>query len=294
MEHQQQQNYLHQQHMTNNNIEDGGSKNNNSSSSSFMCRQSSTRWTPTSDQIRILKDLYYNNGVRSPTAEQIQRISAKLRQYGKIEGKNVFYWFQNHKARERQKKRLIAAASATDINNNNNIPMQMRPVWRSTADDHKYNNTTTHPGVHCPSASSHGVLAVGQNGNYGYGTLAMEKSFRDCSISPDGSMSHQNFTWVGVDPYMTSCPAAYPFLEKKHYEETLDDEEQLKQEEENYQRASALETLPLFPMHEENMISSFCSSYTECYHRTSDDHHNNLAALELSLNSFIGTPSNFP
>ena len=30
--------------------------------------------------------------------EQIQRISARLRQYGKIEGKNVFYWFQNHKA----------------------------------------------------------------------------------------------------------------------------------------------------------------------------------------------------
>ncbi|KAJ8545746.1 hypothetical protein K7X08_018329 [Anisodus acutangulus] len=293
MEQQNQQHYLH----VTNNIEDGGSKNNNNSSNSFMCRQSSTRWTPTSDQIRILKDLYYNNGVRSPTAEQIQRISAKLRQYGKIEGKNVFYWFQNHKARERQKKRLIAAASATD----NNIPMQMRPhVWRSTADDpihHKYNNNTT-PGIHCPSASSDGVLSVGQTGNYGYGALAMEKSFRDCSISPDGPVSHQNLTWVGVDPYMTSCPAAYPFLEKKHYEETLDDD----QEEENYQMGgSALETLPLFPMHEDNMISSLCSSsikhdggfYTEWYHR-SDDHHNNLAALELSLNSFIGTSPNAP
>ncbi|MCD9645161.1 hypothetical protein HAX54_033882 [Datura stramonium] len=316
MEQQNQQHYLHQQHLTNN-IEDGASsKNNNSSSSSFMCRQSSTRWTPTTDQIRILKDLYYNNGVRSPTAEQIQRISAKLRQYGKIEGKNVFYWFQNHKARERQKKRLIAAASATDTNNNNNnnnIPtIQMRPhVWRS-ADDHKYNNnTTTIPGVHCPSASSHGVLAVGHSGNYGYGTLAMEKSFRDCSISPDGGNSNgsmsQKLTWVGVDPYMTSpATTAYPFLEKsKHYEEeTLDEEE-----EENYQRttASALETLPLFPMHEENMISSFCSNskhhessssggggfYTEWYHRTSDDHHhNNLAALELTLNSFIPTSPN--
>lgn len=73
-----------------------------------MCRQSSTRWTPTSEQIRILKELYYNNGVRSPSAEQIQRISARLRQYGKIEGKNVFYWFQNHKARERQKKRFTS------------------------------------------------------------------------------------------------------------------------------------------------------------------------------------------
>ena len=74
--------------------------------SSFLCRQSSSRWIPTTDQIRILRDLYYNCGVRSPSAEQIQRISARLRQFGKIEGKNVFYWFQNHKARERQKKRL--------------------------------------------------------------------------------------------------------------------------------------------------------------------------------------------
>jgi hypothetical protein len=83
------------------NNEDGGS-----GKGGFLCRPSSTRWTPTTDQIRILKDLYYNNGVRSPSAEQIQRISARLRQYGKIEGKNVFYWFQNHKARERQKKKF--------------------------------------------------------------------------------------------------------------------------------------------------------------------------------------------
>ncbi|EPS70474.1 hypothetical protein M569_04286 [Genlisea aurea] len=76
---------------------------------SLASRQTTTRWTPTAEQIRILKDLYYNNGVRSPSADQIQRISAKLRQYGKIEGKNVFYWFQNHKARERQKKRFTAA-----------------------------------------------------------------------------------------------------------------------------------------------------------------------------------------
>lgn len=143
---------MEHQHLTNN-IEDGGvsSKSNNN----FMCRQSSSRWTPTSDQIRILKDLYYNNGVRSPTAEQIQRISAKLRQYGKIEGKNVFYWFQNHKARERQKKRLIAAASATDnnINNNNISPMQMIPhLWRSPDDHHKYNNTITNPGIFLLSA----------------------------------------------------------------------------------------------------------------------------------------------
>ncbi|XP_019057383.1 PREDICTED: protein WUSCHEL isoform X2 [Tarenaya hassleriana] len=99
---------------------DQESGNNNSSGKNgggFASRQTSTRWTPTTDQIRILKDLYYNSGVRSPTADQIQKISARLRQYGKIEGKNVFYWFQNHKARERQKKRFNGTtATPTSLN----------------------------------------------------------------------------------------------------------------------------------------------------------------------------------
>lgn len=121
--------------------EDGGS-----SKGSFLCRQSSTRWTPTTDQIRILKDLYYNNGVRSPTADQIQRISARLRQYGKIEGKNVFYWFQNHKARERQKKRFTA-----------DMPTMQRSIgnagWRPDDPIHSKFHTIPTPGHPSPSLS---------------------------------------------------------------------------------------------------------------------------------------------
>jgi len=88
-----------------------------------VCRPIGSRWTPTPEQIRILKEFYYGCGIRSPNSEQIQRITAMLRQHGKIEGKNVFYWFQNHKARERQKRRLTnldvnvptaAAAGAAD------------------------------------------------------------------------------------------------------------------------------------------------------------------------------------
>ncbi|KAL7090848.1 hypothetical protein ACP275_12G067700 [Erythranthe tilingii] len=64
----------------------------------------STRWNPTPEQLQALEEMY-KRGTRTPSAEQIQQIAAKLRRFGKIEGKNVFYWFQNHKARERQKKR---------------------------------------------------------------------------------------------------------------------------------------------------------------------------------------------
>ncbi|ERN07797.1 hypothetical protein AMTR_s00012p00149750 [Amborella trichopoda] len=64
----------------------------------------SSRWNPTKEQIEVLEGLY-RQGIRTPTAEQIQQITRRLRVYGHIEGKNVFYWFQNHKARQRQKQR---------------------------------------------------------------------------------------------------------------------------------------------------------------------------------------------
>ena len=140
MEPQQQEHQNHlQQHQANNDNNQDGCK------SGYLCRQSSTRWTPTTDQIRILKDLYYNNGIRSPSAEQIQKISSKLRQYGKIEGKNVFYWFQNHKARERQKKRFTTASETHPL-------MHQRNVWRSDHEDplcnNKFPNININPSGH--------------------------------------------------------------------------------------------------------------------------------------------------
>ncbi|KAG7020584.1 WUSCHEL-related homeobox 4, partial [Cucurbita argyrosperma subsp. argyrosperma] len=63
-----------------------------------------TRWNPTQEQIAIL-EMLYKRGMRTPNAQQIEQITAQLGKYGKIEGKNVFYWFQNHKARERQKQK---------------------------------------------------------------------------------------------------------------------------------------------------------------------------------------------
>lgn len=141
--------------------------NNKSGSGGYTCRQTSTRWTPTTEQIKILKDLYYNHGVRSPTADQIQKITARLSKYGKIEGKNVFYWFQNHKARERQKKRfngttmtttptsssLNSVMTANDhyhhphhplLHHNHGVPMQ-RPALKLDQDHHLYHQNKTYP-----------------------------------------------------------------------------------------------------------------------------------------------------
>ncbi|KAI3889592.1 hypothetical protein MKX03_007536 [Papaver bracteatum] len=72
------------------------------------------RWNPTKEQISLLEGLY-SQGIRTPSAEQIQEITSKLKVYGHIEGKNVFYWFQNHKARQRQKQKQ---KQEQDLNNN--------------------------------------------------------------------------------------------------------------------------------------------------------------------------------
>ncbi|XP_054805419.1 WUSCHEL-related homeobox 3 [Prosopis cineraria] len=69
-----------------------------------MSRGGSSRWCPTQEQLVILEAMY-RSGIRTPNSSQIQHITAQLSFYGKIEGKNVFYWFQNHKARDRQKLR---------------------------------------------------------------------------------------------------------------------------------------------------------------------------------------------
>ncbi|XP_021975839.1 WUSCHEL-related homeobox 3 [Helianthus annuus] len=68
-----------------------------------------SRWCPTPEQVMLLEGMY-RGGLKTPTASQIQQITARLSLYGKIQGKNVFYWFQNHKARDRQKvrKKLLA------------------------------------------------------------------------------------------------------------------------------------------------------------------------------------------
>ena len=74
------------------------------------------RWNPTAEQVKVLTELF-RAGLRTPSTDQIQRISAHLGAFGTVESKNVFYWFQNHKARERhhhKKRRRGASSSSPD------------------------------------------------------------------------------------------------------------------------------------------------------------------------------------
>lgn len=79
-----------------------------------MDEQLSRRWMPTPQQLQVLKDLYYIQGLRNPSTEEIRRISQRLSQLGRIEEKNVFYWFQNRKSRERRLA-ITTAIAATPL-----------------------------------------------------------------------------------------------------------------------------------------------------------------------------------
>ncbi|XWS74842.1 hypothetical protein CRYUN_Cryun01aG0032600 [Craigia yunnanensis] len=95
-----------------------GNGNNGSSGTGSKCG----RWNPTTEQFKVLNDLF-RSGLQTPSTDQIQKISTQLSFYGKIESKNVFYWFQNHKARERQKRRKVSIDENDFVsrdNNNNN------------------------------------------------------------------------------------------------------------------------------------------------------------------------------
>ncbi|CAA7055215.1 unnamed protein product [Microthlaspi erraticum] len=258
--------------------QESGNNNNKSGSGGYTCRQTSTRWTPTTEQIRILKDLYYNNGVRSPTADQIQKISATLRQYGKIEGKNVFYWFQNHKARERQKKRFNGTTMTT-------TPTSSSPNAVMMATDH-YHHNRHHPLLHHHHHHHHGVsmqrpasvsvkldqenhllhqnrsyssfnngtefgavnASNGYMSSHAYGSMAMEQ---DCSMS----YNNVGGGWTNITDHNHHYSAPiYNFFDRPKPLFGLEGSH----EDEEYGGDAYLEyrrTLPLFPMHGEDHIN---------------------------------------
>ncbi|CAH8264038.1 unnamed protein product [Arabidopsis lyrata] len=106
-----------------------------------MSPVASTRWCPTPEQLMILEEMY-RSGIRTPNAVQIQQITAHLAFYGRIEGKNVFYWFQNHKARDRQKLRKKLAKQLHQQQHQLQLQLQqIKPKPMSSMMSQPVNNT---------------------------------------------------------------------------------------------------------------------------------------------------------
>nr|CCP29684.1 HD transcription factor [Gnetum gnemon] len=80
------------------------------------------RWNPIKEQVEML-ERFYNDGIRTPSAVQIDDMTAQLRRYGPIQGKNVFYWFQNRKARLRNQLRQSHQQQQHQIQQNQRHPL---------------------------------------------------------------------------------------------------------------------------------------------------------------------------
>ncbi|TVU35610.1 hypothetical protein EJB05_17509, partial [Eragrostis curvula] len=70
------------------------------------------RWNPRPEQIRILEAIF-NAGMVNPPRDEIPRIRMRLQEYGPVGDANVFYWFQNRKARSKNKLRAGSGGGST-------------------------------------------------------------------------------------------------------------------------------------------------------------------------------------
>nr|AGL53586.1 WUSCHEL homeobox protein WOX8C [Picea abies] len=70
-----------------------------------------SRWRPKPEQIHILEAIF-NSGVVNPPRKEIKIIRAQLEEFGQVGNVNVFYWFQNRKARSKRKRQLQDAQNS--------------------------------------------------------------------------------------------------------------------------------------------------------------------------------------
>nr|VDD58847.1 unnamed protein product [Brassica oleracea] len=209
-----------------------------------------SRWNPTPEQTMVLEEVY-SSGTRTPTTQQIQEIASKLQKYGRIEGKNVFYWFQNHKSRERLKRRRGDQQGVTTISNVHEETLRKDNVIIDTANkdsssvsrrrgDHRVIHTSTYlsPSPTHPQKNS---IDDGKREEYKRGLEEEKETTSQNQIHPSNS-SDFNYHLI---------TASKPSQEEEQQYKLNDDEE----EEEEETRKSR--TLDLFPVIENQEIIGF-------------------------------------
>jgi hypothetical protein len=91
------------------------------------------RWCPTAEQIAILESIFHA-GTTTPSREMIVDIAAQLRRFGSIAEANVFYWFQNRKARAKRKAALVSN-NVQQLQQQHHHGLQAPPPPRKNDDD---------------------------------------------------------------------------------------------------------------------------------------------------------------
>ncbi|KAI4329996.1 hypothetical protein MLD38_028312 [Melastoma candidum] len=181
----------------------------------------SSRWNPTPEQLGTLEDLW-RRGTRTPSADEIQQITSRLRRYGKIEGKNVFYWFQNHKARERQKRcRKMESGGCQDEENDHAGGLNEQPESgnlgnkeaggrssKTSSDDVRRSNNNNSNSNWESATDKEGKLMASVGGGGGSGCASL---FVAASAS-SSSVVRSPLLWMKTSSDNNSVPSGEPLL----------------------------------------------------------------------------------
>ncbi|MED6156974.1 hypothetical protein PIB30_019096 [Stylosanthes scabra] len=215
--------------------------------------QQGTRWSPTPIQLLVLEELY-RQGTKTPSAEQIQQIASQLRRFGKIEGKNVFYWFQNHKARERQKRRRremeeSMAASSTKGLKETGCEVKETKKWASTS-----NCNAGHAFQECIEISSSEKGSNGWNNNNEFEERVLRRNRSERQAKCQNMASYFNIpstiniaATTSVASQITHNIQLLSSTTTPHHLQHHNNN--LKQ---NFNSSSDARTLELFPVHKNN------------------------------------------
>ncbi|XP_028761971.1 WUSCHEL-related homeobox 1-like [Neltuma alba] len=172
----------------------------------------STRWNPTPEQLRALEELY-RRGTRTPSAEQIQHITAQLRRFGKIEGKNVFYWFQNHKARERQKRRRQVESAAVEGHPYDLDALEKKDLGasRTAFEVEQTSRNNWAPSTNCSVPLAEESVSIQRAAKAAAAAAAVAESrtdgwvqFHEGELQQRRNFMERNATWQMLQP--SSCP----------------------------------------------------------------------------------------
>lgn len=78
-------------------------------SSSRSAHLPAKRWKPTAGHLQILETFYQGHKAHVATQEKIRYLHGMLLPYGDVESHSVFYWLNNRRARDKERKRLFPA-----------------------------------------------------------------------------------------------------------------------------------------------------------------------------------------
>ncbi|RID48444.1 hypothetical protein BRARA_I04956, partial [Brassica rapa] len=213
-----------------------------------------SRWNPTPEQTMVLEKVY-SSGTRTPTTQQIQDIASKLQKYGRIEGKNVFYWFQNHKSREKLKRRRGDQQGVTAINNVHEESLNKDNATANKASSSVSRRRGDHRVIHTRTSLSSSPTHPQKN-NVDDG----KREHYETGVKDEEATGQNQKNPIYTSEFKYHLKVASKPSQEADQQYTLNDDDDDEEEEEETRKSR---TLDLFPVTENQETTGFAETNTK-------------------------------